>query len=42
MIDIMNKSKALFAVGALHVFDLVERLEKEGYTLTPLDISDYK
>jgi len=38
IINIMNDDKALFAVGALHVLDLVERLEKEGYTLTPLDI----
>ena len=42
MIDIMNKDKALFAVGALHVLDLVDRLEAEGYALTPLDISSYK
>ena len=34
----MNDDKALFAVGFLHVLDLAERLEKEGYTLTPLDI----
>ena len=40
MIDIMNvDDKALFAVGALHVLDLAERLEKKGYTLTPLDLS---
>ena len=38
MIDIMDDDKSLFAVGALHVLDLVERLEKEGYRLTPLDI----
>ena len=42
MIDIMDDDKALFAVGALHVLDLVERLEKEGYTLTPLDILNTK
>mgnify|MGYP001331507525 CR=1 FL=1 len=38
MIDIMDEDNALIAVGALHVLDLVERLEKKGYTLTPLDI----
>ena len=38
MINIMDDDEALFAVGALHVLDLVERLEKKGYTLTPLDI----
>tara|TARA_Y100001968_G_C19366445_1_gene722771 strand:- start:82 stop:1425 length:1344 start_codon:yes stop_codon:yes gene_type:complete len=39
MIDFMNNNKTLFAVGSLHVLDLVERLEKEGYILTPLDVS---
>ena len=39
MIDIMNSDKALFAVGALHLSDLAVRLEKEGYIITPLDIS---
>ena len=38
MIDIMDDDKSLFAVGSLHVLDLVERLEKKGYKLTPLDI----
>ena len=38
IINIMNDDKALFAVGSLHVLDLVERLEQKGYTLTPLDI----
>ena len=38
MIDIMDDDKILFAVGSLHVLDLVERLEKKGYKLTPLDI----
>lgn len=39
MIKIMeDENSALFAVGALHVLDLVIRLEKEGYKLTPLEI----